>query len=97
MEGRTHAEEINHPTRMLVSLQKEYSPPQHLSVVAIEKGAFESPSTTVTDFTFTYLIWGWATIQKTIGELLHRLEKATYFIIFTNLSARAGYDTRSIF
>ena len=27
----------------------------HLSVVAIEKGAFWSPSTTVANFTFTYL------------------------------------------
>ena len=38
------------------------------SVVAVEKGAFWSPTTTVTNFT-----------------------------LFTNPSARAGYDTRSIF
>ncbi len=31
-----------------------YRPPLHLSVVAIEKGAFRSPSTKVINFTFTY-------------------------------------------
>ena len=36
--------------------QKELCPPLHLGVVAIEKGAFWSPSTTVTNFTnFTIL------------------------------------------
>ena len=34
----------------------EYRRLQHLSVVAIEKGAFGSPSTTVTNFTFTYYL-----------------------------------------
>ena len=32
------------------------SAPLHLGVVAIEKGAFLSPSTTVTNFTFTLLM-----------------------------------------
>ena len=31
------------------------APPLHLGVVAIEKGAFWSPLTTVTNFTFIYL------------------------------------------
>ena len=30
-------------------------PPLHLGVVAIEKGAFSSPSTTVANFTLLYL------------------------------------------
>ena len=37
------------------SLEKEYRPPLHLGVVAIEKGAFGSPSMTVAKFTL--LIW----------------------------------------
>ena len=36
---------------------KEYNPPLHLSVVAVEKGAFWSPSTTVTSFTFYLYIY----------------------------------------
>ena len=31
------------------------SAPLHLGVVAIEKGAFQSPSTNVANYTFTYL------------------------------------------
>ena len=34
---------------------KELRPPLHISVVAIEKGAFWLPSTTVANFTFTYV------------------------------------------
>ena len=34
---------------------KEWRPPLHLGVVAIEKGTFESPSTTVTKFTNLYI------------------------------------------
>ena len=34
---------------------KEWCPTRHLDVVAIEKGAFWLPSTTVANFTFTYL------------------------------------------
>ena len=34
----------------------EQRPPQHLSVVAIEKGAFGSPSTKVAKFTYLILI-----------------------------------------
>ena len=33
---------------------KGVAPPLQLGVVTIEKGAFGSPSTTVTNFTFTY-------------------------------------------
>ena len=33
----------------------EYHPPLHLGVVAIEKGAFESPSTKITNFTYSYI------------------------------------------
>ena len=36
--------------------EKGVAPPQHLDVVAIEKGAFVSPSTKVTNFSFTYFI-----------------------------------------
>ena len=36
---------------------KEQRPPLHLGVVAIEKGAFGSPSTTVANFTFYLLIF----------------------------------------
>ena len=32
-----------------------YCTPLHLGVVAIEKGAFGSPFTTVANFTFTYI------------------------------------------
>ena len=32
----------------------EQLPPQHLGVVAIEKGAFESPSSKVPNFTYFY-------------------------------------------
>ena len=35
--------------------EKEYCPIQHLGVVAIKKGAFGSPSTTVGQFTYTFL------------------------------------------
>ena len=38
--------------------QSRESPPLHLRVVAIEKGAFESPSTTVDNFTFLPLSRG---------------------------------------
>ena len=39
-----------------VKLSKEWSSaPVHLDVVAIEKGAFGSPSTKVTNFTLSYL------------------------------------------
>ena len=31
--------------------------PQHLNIVAIQKGAFGSPSTTVANFAFTYLVF----------------------------------------
>ena len=33
-------------------MPKESRPPQHLGVVAIEKGTFWSPSTTVANFTY---------------------------------------------
>ena len=32
----------------------EKRPPLHFSVIATERGAFGSPSTTVTNFTYTY-------------------------------------------
>ena len=35
---------------------KELHPPLHLSVVAIEKGAFWSPLTTVANFTYLYIL-----------------------------------------
>ena len=35
---------------------KEWHPPLHLGVVAIKKGAFWSPSTTVANFTYFYLV-----------------------------------------
>ena len=35
----------------------ESSPPQHLGLVAIEKGTFGSPSTTVTNFTLCIYIY----------------------------------------
>ena len=35
---------------------KELCPPLHLGVVAIEKGAFESPLTTVANFTYLLLL-----------------------------------------
>ena len=37
------------------SREKKLRHPLHLGVVAIEKGAFRSPSTTVANFTFTLL------------------------------------------
>ena len=37
------------------SMRKEYRPPLHHGVVAVEKGAFGSPSTTVANFTFFLL------------------------------------------
>ena len=37
-------------------LEKEYQPPIHLGVVAIEKGAFWLPSTTVVNFTYIYIV-----------------------------------------
>ena len=33
----------------------EWHPPLHLGVVAIEKGAFGSPTTKVSNFTFIYI------------------------------------------
>ena len=38
------------------SREKKSRPPLYLGVVAIEKGAFGSPSTTVTKFPFTYFL-----------------------------------------
>ena len=35
----------------------ELRPPLHLRVVAIEKGAFESPLTKVANFTFLFYSW----------------------------------------
>ena len=35
----------------------ELGPPLHLDVVAIEKGAFGSPSTMVANFIFTYILF----------------------------------------
>ena len=49
---------------------KEYHPPLHLGVVAIEKGAFWSPSTMVDNYTF-YLLY----IGKTWCSLKLRLEE----------------------
>ena len=34
----------------------EYHPPQHLGVVAIEKGAFRSPLTKVANLLTTYMV-----------------------------------------
>ena len=44
-------------TKGKMEQSKEWSsaPPLHLGVVAIEKGAFGSPSTMVTNFTFIYI------------------------------------------
>ena len=50
----------------------EKRPPQHLGVVAIEKGAFWSPSTKVANFTYFYrrfefrvfLLLDWFTYQE---------------------------------
>ena len=41
--------------------EKEKHSPQHLRVVAIEKGAFRSPSTKVANFTYFYSTseWTW--------------------------------------
>ena len=39
--------------------EKEQRPPLHLSVVAIEKRAFGSPSTTVANYLFTVLPGEW--------------------------------------
>ena len=36
---------------------KELRPPLHLGVVAIEKGAFWSPSTAVANFTYIYIYY----------------------------------------
>ena len=56
-----------------VELSRERSSglPLHLGVVAIEKGAFWSPLTTVTNFTFTYIASGKKRIKKiTINSFL---------------------------
>ena len=37
------------------SRERSSNPPLHLDVVAIEKGAFGSPSTKVANFTFVYI------------------------------------------
>ena len=39
-----------------VEQSREWSSALHLGVVAIEKGAFGSPSTMVANFTFTYFL-----------------------------------------
>ena len=59
----------------------------YLGVVAIEKGAFGSPSTVVANFTFIYF------------EIRYRFGLVWFpcLILFTNPSTRAGYDTRSNF
>ena len=53
---------------------KEWSSalPLHLGIVAIKKGAFGSPSTKVTNFTFTYIY-----CRNQAETLLHSLERAT--------------------
>ena len=57
---------IKYVSRVSGTIQgMEYRPPLHLGVVAIEKGAFGSPSTKVANFTFTYIyiyIVGWVSI-----------------------------------
>ena len=50
---------------------KEKRPPLHLSVVAIEKGAFWSPSTTVANFTFTFYIYIYKYIYTYIYIHIH--------------------------
>ena len=35
--------------------EKGVVPPTHIGVVSVEKGAFGSPSTTVTNFTYIYI------------------------------------------
>ena len=49
----------------------ELHPPLHLSVVAIEKGDFVSPSTKVTNFTY---YWSWPKV-KTSWEEFYKSKK----------------------
>ena len=48
----------------------EKRPPLHLGVVVIEKGAFGSPSTTLTNFNFTYDIYGYNLVETMIINVL---------------------------
>ena len=52
-----------------------YRPPLHFGVVAIEMGAFESPSTKVANFTFTYGLYA---IKKR-HQFLNKNEQAILF------------------
>ena len=45
-------------------------PPLHLSVVAIERGAFRSRSTMVANFTFFLLAWSYNCLQRIIVSFL---------------------------
>ena len=55
---------------------REYCPLLHLCVVAIEKGAFRSPSTTVTNFNFIYILLQW--------NFYHRILQSYIQTIFHN-------------
>ena len=50
------------------NLGKGVAPSRHLASVAIEKGAFWTPSTTVTNFTY---ILQWVSLYKHIYKHLH--------------------------
>ena len=61
-------------------------PPLHLGVVAIKKGAFWSPSTTVANFTFTNFIF------NKLATLVEGDPKAP-FSIATTLRCREGRNS----
>ena len=68
-------------------LGKVYYPPLHLDVVAIEKGAFESPSTTITNFYFTY--------KKKPGHKYFCTYKTNWIDLCLTSFRRSGYHDQA--
>ena len=90
----------------------ELRPRLHLGVVAVVKGAFGSPSTGAANFIIgilgvntqvSYVIIKERNRSSTVDSFFreagsqNRGRRKLLYTLFTNPSARAGYDTRSIF
>ena len=65
---KTHHYKVRIKGKVKLIMGKEMRLPLHLRVVAIEKGAFESPSTPVTNFTTFYLFCVLIKRLFTLGE-----------------------------
>ena len=58
------------------------SPPLHLGVVAIEKGAFGSPSTTVVNFIYAFNVY------IVIVSRVSKLKQLVYCVLISNVKCR---------